>query len=258
MMTKWGSVLTVTFKEQFKLATQTLLINLLVLVISTVYFWANSGRKNLNDIFIGDFILWSFIFLIVAFIRILRRSLQHARSNRFRLLPIADWKLYLAQITSATLSFAYFCLVDVILGILLMLAEGVPFSGDFMSVLNIFASFIIWLIIGLIIGQTFWLAFIQLISFCSNLILQKIPGGSVTIVKVAIYVVVAFICMFIYSLVSNLIPQDFLLDMSTSNDLKLFNGLIWMMMKLDLLVFVLTAIVVSINAYIFSKLETNR
>lgn len=254
-MTKLSQVLKVTLREQLRMLTKTFLFYLLVVLVSFILsMFSGAARKVWPASLFANIAGWSALFWIVYFIRLALSSKNFMKSNRFRLIPIATSKLYIANLLTILLGSIY---VEVIHFILLMLSLVVAFfvipgakisgfdyrvllNGDFISGSS--GSLLLVLLSPILIIILF-----HLIDFTSSLILNYIPGGAQKLVRVIIYILVMVIAVYVISDIFHLI---YLMFAGTFlNDLNL----IWINMTLvGLGLFIFSGI----NIMLLKKVET--
>lgn len=254
-MTKLSQVLKVTLREQLRMLTKTFLFYLLVVLVSFILsMFSVAARKVWSASLLANIAGWSALFMIVYFIRLALSSKNFMKSNRFRLIPIATSKLYIANLLAILLGSIY---VEVIHFILLMLSLVVAFfvipgavingfdyrvllNGDFISGSS--GSLLLGLLSPILIIILF-----HLIDFTSSLILNYIPGGAQKLVKVIIYILVMVIAVYVISDIVHLIYLIFVGNFL--NDLNL----IWINMTLVGLGLIIFS---GINIMLLKKVET--
>ncbi len=254
-MTKLSQVLKVTLREQLRMLIKTFLFYLLVVLVSFILsMFSVAARKVWPASLLANIAGWSALFMIVYFIRLALSSKNFMKSNRFRLIPIATSKLYIANLLTILLGSIY---VEVIHFILLMLSLVVAFfvipgarisgfdyrvllNGDFISGSS--GSLLLGLLSPILIIILF-----HLIDFTSSLILNYIPGGAQKLVKVIIYILVMVIAVYVISDIVNLIYLMFAGNFL--NDLNL----IWINMTLVGLGLIIFS---GINIMLLKKVET--
>ena len=98
-MTKLSQVLKVTLREQLRMLTKTFLFYLLVVLVSFILsMFSGAARKVWPASLLANIAGWSALFMIVYFIRLALSSKNFMKSNRFRLIPVATSKLYIANL----------------------------------------------------------------------------------------------------------------------------------------------------------------
>lgn len=254
-MTKLSQVLKVTLREQLRMLTKTFLFYLLVVLVSFILsMFSVAARKFWPASLLANIAGWSALFMIVYFIRLALSSKNFMKSNRFRLIPVATSKLYIANLLTILLGSIY---VEVMHFILLMLSLVVAFfvipgavingfdyrvllNGDFISGSS--GSLLLVLLSPILIIILF-----HLIDFTSSLILNYIPGGAQKLVKVIIYILVMVIAVYVISDIVHLIYLMFAGNFL--NDLNL----IWINMTLVGLGLIIFS---GINIMLLKKVET--
>lgn len=260
-MTSFAAVFKVTTQNRLRLLNKLLLINLMVIVISFLLtLFSQRIRPYWSLSLFFNILFWIAVFEIVVLVAIIVSSRNCLRSNRFRLIPISDIKLYLADLSSSVIGVVYasFCQwVAVILSIIILwlgfphnkagadfrsgfwlgFKKGSAYSGGLSStLLSILAMILIILLV-------------HLVDFLSTTLLNYVPGGAQKMVKLVVYVVVIMLVVYV---IFNIIR--ILYSLYQGNFLKQAPSF-WMT---DGLMVIFIVIIGSINLGLLPKVETTR
>ncbi|GKQ42772.1 hypothetical protein RD055328_06950 [Companilactobacillus sp. RD055328] len=197
-MTSFGSVLKQMTVKRIKLMNQIILVQISVIIGSCLYdfFKGNMGSNdktlaNVTAIEMGSLIALG----IVSIVYLISFMNLEVNSNRFRLIPISDIKLYMGSFLSTVFGFMYICLIDLIIlgSSVLIIADkkmisrmfsDIHFNEIIMMLLALFLIFSIF-IFGMIMCNT--------INILGSVITSFIPGGKQKIVKWIVYAIAIFL-----------------------------------------------------------------
>ncbi|MGL5885905.1 hypothetical protein GYW21_08345 [Lactobacillus mellis] len=259
-MTKLSQVLKVTLREQLRMLTKTFLFYLLVVLVSFILsMFSKEARQFLPENLLSNVAGWSVLFMIIYFIRLALSSKNFMKSNRFRLIPIATSKLYIANILTIFIGLVY---VEIMHLVLLILSLVVAYfeilgatikSSDYQRLLNEillnnnFISGSIGSLLLVLLSPILIIILFHLIDFTSSLLLNYIPGGAQKLVKIVVYILVIIVAVY---LISNIVHLIYLMFSGTFlNDLNL----IW----INMIVVGLGLIIFSwINIMLLKNVET--
>ncbi|MBA1394403.1 hypothetical protein EQ500_11110, partial [Lactobacillus sp. XV13L] len=98
------------------MTTRLLMINLIVVAVSFVFtLFVSTVRPYWSLSLFLNLLFWIIIFAIAIMVRMIISSRNNLRSNRFRLIPITETKLYVADGLSSLISFIYANIIQVII-----------------------------------------------------------------------------------------------------------------------------------------------
>ncbi|RHW45621.1 hypothetical protein DS832_07305 [Bombilactobacillus bombi] len=204
-MTKFTQTLKATVQSRIKMVTRLLVLNVAVIAVSFIFtMFFGEARKYWSLSLVINVLLWLVIFAIAILIKIAWTSRNDLRSNRFRLIPVSETKLYLADNLSSLISFIYAHIMQAIfiiisLGIMWFTLPSDSFSASFKAGFqynNISAGDIGSDVLSLL-SPILLILLVHLVDFISTVILNYIPGGAQKFIKVIIYIIVIALTIYI-------------------------------------------------------------
>ncbi|MBA1434046.1 hypothetical protein [Bombilactobacillus bombi] len=256
-MTKFTNVIKVSIQSRLRMTTRLLMINLIVVAVSFVFtLFVSTVRPYWSLSLFLNLLFWIIIFAIAIMVQMIISSRNNLRSNRFRLIPITETKLYVADSLSSLISFIYANIIQVIILFVSLKLLWLTLPND-----DIGAGFRAGFIHGnshsggvggnlaSLLSPILIIMLVHLVDFFSTFILNYIPGGAQKFVKIIVYLVVISIAVYLIFNVIKILYSLFtgnLVHQATS--IWLANGVIA----------ALVIVVGAINIYLLRRVETIR
>lgn len=203
-MTNWWSFFQTVFIEQFKKLRTIILFNALFLVISVIFMLFSGNRHWGEDLFL-NVMIWALVFAIVLLVQTIILTQNQINSNRYQLIPLATWKIYLTQILGVFVNWLIFivmqaCLLIIAFGLVLLeIWQQNRTLYYFMQHFNFFdhINLSVFLLVALI--SFGWiilsLLFVNTINFTSRISLDYLPLRQSKVVTVVVYLVITWLAI---------------------------------------------------------------
>lgn len=225
-MTKFMGLSKNLMFEKWKQMNWIVAIDLIFLLAITIIHIFTNGFSNQAEFLFVSFNITMVVANIVAIIVLARKNEQVLTSNNYRLLPVADTKLYLGNLLTALLAFIYLQIIEgVISGILYIFTNSDASSfGSFGNgnMFNAALSVMLLMILGLVV---LWTG-ITLVHLISNLISGFLPFGRQKFVKFVLYLVIIFVALGIFNYTTGNIFKMIYINQELVN-LNQFTDTVW-------------------------------
>lgn len=189
-MTSFNQTFRATIHPKLRTVNAFLFFNLLAVILTMLYAIWENGFTNLE--MIGPVVFWGGLFCLAAFVRVTLKSERVLVSDTYRLLPVSEWVLYLANLATSFVALVYMGLVQLVLLVIGSAMNGSAVRAWIRQYMNLNLTAADWhqfqvyglSICGYAIAILLWSwVFITLIHFATDAISAFIPGSSQRIVK---------------------------------------------------------------------------
>ncbi|UQS82261.1 hypothetical protein MOO45_00795 [Bombilactobacillus folatiphilus] len=265
-MTKWSRVFHAMTLEQWKKGSKALGLNLICIVLTFVISLFSNGTVSfkMNHVQFQSkewlvplmmiSVFWCFVFGIYFIIQALMISGRQIQTNRYRLIPLADWKLYLAQISSVIVNWLYVAVVYGVYFLGMMLAIFLHENVNINTWLGShYLSGLLLIFVGLFVAVLLFLVLCHLIGFLSDILVDHLPGQMPILIQILVDIVLFVVMYKVLQYLFRFIQANLLHIHFLGNSLAPVNG-VWGIVVLILL----TVIIFIVNAFLVEHLETNR
>ncbi|WP_125567505.1 hypothetical protein [Companilactobacillus insicii] len=252
-MTSFGSLFKTMFKEKFRDMNFFLMINLIAIVVSIIVtaFQGGMNRSASLAITIG----WSMLAYLIAFVRLSILQERKFVRDSYRLIPISDTKLYLANLVTSLVNYIYVVIAQIVFYLVAAIPNWSEYSDalNMMAMVNGRATFdapnaimgvIALLCLSLVILILSWTT-ISLIHLASRSASNFLPSTGRKVMNIVIYVVVILLVLKVVGFVT---------DQLNNSVNMIFNSNYTANFAVTILVFlVVAAIEAAINIYLMSN-----
>ena len=195
---------------------------------------------------------WSWLATLLAFIFLTWISEKVYTSNRYRLIPVSDTKLYLSNILSSLIAFILVSLVELIFVLIFYLFNmkqvSTILSSSFSGVESRVWLLLLALVLVSLAGILFWWAMISLIHLLATAISRALPANHQTLYKIIIYIVLIYIAIWMFNKLQAWISQlAYLQYMMYSS--SVYTGPMWT----ALIMFVIAVVISAVNIWLLNK-----
>lgn len=229
-MTNFKQSFRVMWRPKFRSLNQLLFFNLLAVVLTMAYEIWSHGFATLE--MIGPVVFWGLLFGFTGFCWLTWHNEKMLVSDSYRLLPVGDTTLYLANLLSSLGSLVYMGLVEVVLLLVGSAMNGSAVRAWFRQTMNLHLTahdwhqlqvysltFVLWAV-----AIVLWVwVFITLIHFATEAVSAFIPGASQRLVKTILAVLLVWAIVAFLNWVSNLADRLVQLVISTGSDNLVWN-----------------------------------
>lgn len=227
---------------------------LIAVVVSLLpdVFSGNLFTKQWSSLLLQHSMGWSGLATLLAFIFLTWTSEKVYTSNRYRLIPISDTKLYLSNTFSSLIAFILVSLVQLIFVLIYYLFNmkqiSAMLSTSFAGVESRLWLFLLALVLASLAGILFWWAMISLIHLLTTAISRALPSNHQTLYKAIIYIVLIYIAIWMFTKLQGWLSQlSYLQYMLYSS--SVYTGPMWTV----LIMFVLAVILSICNILLLNK-----
>ncbi len=246
-MTSFGRLLVTLWQEKNRTMYQMTGFGLIALVVFTIYGLFNGGSLSI----MSHISMVVFMLLTIVLFILLARDQEHVwTSNKYRLIPVSDTKLYLANVLATVLTFVYFYILELVIMVICDISE-------ISSLTNIGNGYWPQLLSGQLLMLAFLLfgwVFISTIHFVIVSVSAFLPAFRQRLIRVVlaivIFIVVVNIVNCLQKLMSQILSNMFsssLLGVSASTQLTTA-------LLLGTLYFVISTVVLSaLNVYLMKR-----
>ncbi|GBG93782.1 ABC transporter permease protein [Ligilactobacillus salitolerans] len=195
---------------------------------------------------------WSGLALLLAFIFLTRASEKVYTTNKYRLIPVSDTKLYGANLFSSFVAFILVFLIPIIFMLLYYLFNvktvnrivNSSFAG---LQANIWLFLLGILLVG-IAGLLFWWTTVSLIHLLTTAISRALPANNQKFYKAVIYIVLIYLVVWMFGKVQNWFSQLAYLQYMLGSS-SIYTQPMWT----ALLLFVLAVVISVVNVLLMNK-----
>ncbi len=246
-MTSFGRLLVTMWQEKNRTMYQMTGFGLIALVVFTLYSLFKGSTLSV----MASISVVVFMFLTVILFILLARDQEHVwTSNSYRLIPVSDTKLYIANVLATVLTFVYFYVLELVIMVICDISEiGSLASTGSGYWAQIFSGQLLMLTI-LLFG---WI-FISTIHFVIVSVSAFLPAFRQRVIRiilaVVIFIVVVNIVNWLQKLMSQVLSNMFSSSLLGVSDMtQLTTALL-----LGALYFVISSVVLSaLNVYLMKR-----
>lgn len=215
-------------------------------------FNGNLFSKQWSSLLLQHSMTWAGLATLLAFIFLTWTSEKVYTSNRYRLIPISDTKLYLSNFLSSLVAFILVSLVEFIFILIYYLFNMKQISmmlrTSFAGVESRLWLFLLALVLVSLAGILFWWAMISLIHLLTTAISRALPANHQTLYKIIIYIVLIYIAIWMFGKLQGWLSQLAYLQYMLYSS-SVYTGPMW-----TALIMFLLAVVISIfNVLLINK-----
>ncbi len=259
-MTSLRRMTRVLLTDKIQTASWIIALYVAAIVISLVpsAFNGELFTRQWSFLLVQHALSWSFVAMLLAFAFLTRTSEGVYTSNKYRLIPISEAKLYTANIFSSFIAFILVFLVQLIFILIYYLfnirAVKLMLSSNFGGAQTRIWLFVLAIILTGAAGLLFWWAAISLIHLLTTAISRALPANHQKISKLAIYIILIVIVIWMFGKLQNWLSQlAYFQYMFYSS--SIYTGPLWSALTMAILALVISVI----NVWLLKRqVETNQ
>lgn len=251
-MTSFKNFFSALMGEKFRNVNFILLINIVAIVISVI--WAMINGNFTNATFFQYTMTWSFLAMLVGFIRLTVLHEKIYTRDSFRLIPVGDIKFYLTNLLTSFVGIFYMCAIELVLSAATAAINWQQYVDEFKLMAQMYGSqnldigrlvwtFVAMIIIMLAVTVLAWTT-ISLIHLLGRAGGSFLPSSQSRILNFVVYIVVIFIVLRVVGFIMDMV-QNSTNMLTNTND-------IWNFSLFVIGILVVAAIEAAVNIYLMS------
>ncbi|HIY93339.1 hypothetical protein [Companilactobacillus sp. HBUAS56275] len=210
-MTRMQTLNSQLFFKRWKMVNLIFLIDLIVLsmiMLVDMIFNKLVFKSAMVDRWYTYYVLIIFISYIVSFILLAKDNERVLFSNKYRMIPIVEWKLYLSNILSSFLAVLYLWFLESLGNTIfrsiqvhkfmvgntlsnLLYTNDLYRQSDFEIITTMFA-------VGFFLMVLIW-SIITLVHFLISLIAERFDLRKKKVIRTVLYIVITYLCLMIFN-----------------------------------------------------------